>query len=89
MASRGVQLDEVKAALAALQVEMHQAKEERKTAKSQLEKAILEEKPEYIQNNLKALLESASANLTRLGQEKVELLKRESQMNISEQGISS
>ena len=45
MASREKQLDEVKAALAALQVEINEAKEERKAAKDRLEKAIEEGKP--------------------------------------------
>jgi hypothetical protein len=68
MASKGKQLDEVKAALAALQEEIQEAKEERKNAKSQLEKATTEQDIQ----KFKALLESASANLTGLqGKEKV------------------
>ena len=77
MASSAKQLDEVKAALAALQDEIQEAKEERKTATSHLEKAILEGKPADVRAGLKALLESASANLTGLQREKEELLKRE------------
>jgi hypothetical protein len=77
MASRRKQLDEVKAALSALQEEIQEAKEERKTAKSQLEKAILEGKPADVRADLKALYEGAVANLTGLQREKEELLKRE------------
>jgi uncharacterized Fe-S radical SAM superfamily protein PflX len=44
MASRGKQLDEVKAALAALEDEIQEAKVERKVAKNQLEKVILGKK---------------------------------------------
>ena len=72
MASRGKQRNEVKAALAALQDEINEAKEERKTAKSQLEKAILEGKPV---SPFEKLLESASANLTGLQREKEKLLE--------------
>jgi multidrug resistance efflux pump len=85
MASRGVQLDEVKAALAALQVGLNEAKGKVNRAEERLEKATTEQDIQ----KCKALLESASANLTRLGLKEAELLKRESQMNISEQGISS
>jgi hypothetical protein len=72
MASRAKQLDEVKAALAALQDEIKEAKEERKTAKSQLENAILEGKPV---SPFEKLLESASANLAGLQREKEKLLE--------------
>jgi hypothetical protein len=71
MASR--QLDQVKAALAALQDEIKEAKEERKAAKSQLEKATAELEIQ----KFTALLESASANLTGLQREKEVLLKKE------------
>jgi hypothetical protein len=74
MASRAKQLDEVKAALAALHDEIQEAKEERMAAKSQLEKAILEGKPV---SPFEKLLESASANLTGLQRKEEELLKRE------------
>lgn len=77
MTSRGKQLDEVKAALAALQDEIKEAKEERKAAKGQLEKAILEGKPADVRAGLKALLESASANLAGLQREKEKLLEKE------------
>jgi hypothetical protein len=70
-------LDEVKAALAVLQEEIQEAKEERKNAKSQLEKAIEEGKPADVRADLKALYEGAVANLTGLQGNKQELLKRE------------
>ncbi|KAJ2999649.1 hypothetical protein HDV02_002122 [Globomyces sp. JEL0801] len=72
MGSRAKQLDEVNAALVALQEEIQEAKEERKAAKSQLEKAILEGKPV---TPFEKLLESASANLTGLQREKEKLLE--------------
>ncbi len=77
MATRAKQLDEVKAALTALQEKIQEAEEERKVSKSQLENAILEGKPVDVTAALKALLESASANLTGLQRKEEELLKRE------------
>ncbi|KAJ3256618.1 hypothetical protein HK103_005272 [Boothiomyces macroporosus] len=76
------QLLEVKTALTALQEEINEAKEDMKKAKIQLEKAIEEGKPESILASLKSLYEGAVSNLTRLGQEKTELLK-EKQMIFS------
>ena len=80
MASRQKQMEEVKASLAALQEEIQEAKEERKAAKNQLEKATLEGKSI---SPYEKLLESASANLTRLGQKEAELLKRETKLTCS------
>jgi hypothetical protein len=80
MASRQKQMEEVKAALAALQEEIQEAKEERKAAKNQLEKATLEGKSI---SPYEKLLESASTNLTRLGQKEAELLKRETKLTCS------
>jgi hypothetical protein len=77
MVSRKIQLHEVKAALGALQDDLNEAKEERKAAKGQLEKAIEEGKPADVRADLKALYEGAVANLTGLQREKEELLKRE------------
>lgn len=80
MSSKKQQLAICKAALEALQVEINEAKEERKTAKSQLEKAIQEGKPV---SPFEKLLDSASANLTGLQNKEKELLKRESQLTRS------
>jgi hypothetical protein len=73
MVSRKIQLHEVKAALGALQDDLNEAKEERKAAKGQLEKATTEQDIQ----KFKALYEGAVANLTGLQREKEELLKRE------------
>jgi hypothetical protein len=66
-------IDKVKAGLAALGEEIREAKEERKLAKNQLENATSS------QDLLKfrTLLESATANLTNLQNEKVKLLEQE------------
>jgi FKBP-type peptidyl-prolyl cis-trans isomerase (trigger factor) len=82
MASRAKQLDEVKAALAALQEEIQEEKKKVNRAEERLEKAILEGNQVDVRADLKVtpfekLYEGAVANLTRLGQEKAELLKRE------------
>ena len=60
------QLDEVKAKIAAIQLEITAANEERKTAKVGLEKAIAKGKSTV---PFEKLLESATAELTRLGKE--------------------
>jgi hypothetical protein len=77
MVSRKIQLHEVKAALGALQDDLNEAKEERKAAKGQLEKAIEEGKPADVRADLKALYEGAVANLAGLQRKEEELLKRE------------
>jgi seryl-tRNA synthetase len=63
------------AELVAVQADIEEAKKERKTAKENLEKAIQEGKPADVRADLKALLESATTELTRLGQEKSDLMK--------------
>jgi hypothetical protein len=68
------QLDELKSAIAAIQQEISVAKEERKVAKETLEKAIAEEKPTSPHEKL---VESAQAELTRLRQEELILMKME------------
>jgi len=73
----GSRLDEVKAALTALQEKIQEAEGKVKRAEERLEKAILEGKPGDVTAALKALLESASANLTGLQREKVKLLEKE------------
>jgi len=80
MASRREQRDEVKAALADLQKELDAAKEERKAAKSQLEKAIEEGKPV---SPFEKLYDGAVANLTGLQGKEKELLKRETLLSRS------
>ncbi|KAI3657365.1 hypothetical protein MP638_006531 [Amoeboaphelidium occidentale] len=71
------QLDEVKAAIAAIQQEIKAANEERKVAEEQLQKAIVDKDPADIRADLNALLQSASAELTRLGQKEAMLMERE------------
>jgi hypothetical protein len=72
--SKKQELIDVKTALAALQVEIIEAKAERKTAKSQLEKAIQEGLPV---SSFEKLLDSASANLTGLQSKEKELMVKE------------
>jgi hypothetical protein len=74
------QLAACRAALEALQAEIKEAKEERKTAKSQLENAIQEGKAV---SSFEKLLDSATTFLTDLQREKEVLLKRESQLTRS------
>ena len=83
MASSQKQLEEVKAALAALQEEIQKGYEKVVKAEERLEKATLEGKPADISADLKVLLESATANLTRLGQKQAELQKRETKLTHS------
>lgn len=64
-------LDETKSAIAAVQLEISAANEERKVAKERLEKAIMEGKPTA---PFEKLLESATAELTALRQEKTALI---------------
>lgn len=75
--SKKQQLAVCKAALAVLQDEINEAKQERKTRESQLEKAIQEGKSV---SSFEKLLDSASANLTGLQNKEKELLKRESRL---------
>ena len=79
--SKKQQLAGVKAALQALQAEIKEAKEERKAAKSQLEKAIQEETPDSIHTSFKSLYEGASTFLNGLQREKKELLKQVYQLS--------
>jgi hypothetical protein len=79
------QLDEVKAAIAAIQLEIAAANEERKIAKVRLDKAITEGRPTA---PFEKLLESATAELTRLGQEKDRLMEKENILT-GDRGIKS
>jgi hypothetical protein len=73
MASRAKQLHEVKAALAALQEEIQEAKKKVNRGEEKLEKATSEQDIQ----KFKALLESASANLAGLQREKEKLLEKD------------
>jgi hypothetical protein len=70
------QLDGVKAEIAAIQQEINVAKEERKVAKDRLEKAVGESEIQ----RAKALLEAATAELTRLGQKEAKLMEEKIQL---------
>ncbi|OAJ36794.1 hypothetical protein BDEG_20927 [Batrachochytrium dendrobatidis JEL423] len=78
--SKKQQLAICKAALEALQTKIDEAEQERKTAKTQLEKAIQEGKAV---SSYEKLLDSATAFLTGLQSKEKELLKRESQLTRS------
>ena len=80
MTSKKQQLINVKAALVTIQDEIKEAKEERRAAKSQLEKALAEGKPTA---PYEKLFDSASSNLTSLQREKAERLRREAQLTRS------
>jgi thymidine phosphorylase len=82
------QLDEVKKEIAAIQHEIKAATVERKEAKEKLEKAITEGKPT---GPYEKLLESATAELTRLGKKEEKLMEKEIQLTrpVTNPGSSS
>lgn len=76
MKSKEQQLLNIKDALAALQEEIQEAKQERLSTKAQLEKAMADGKPDSILASFTGLYNGASANLTGLQGEKRQLLKK-------------
>jgi hypothetical protein len=58
-----------------IEKKIENAEIERKNAKEKLEAAVVEEKAAEIRQDLRALLDSATQELTRLGQEKVKLIE--------------
>jgi hypothetical protein len=70
------QLDEVKAAIAAIQLEISAANEERKIAKARLENAVGDSEIQ----RAKGLLESATAELTGLRQKEMKLMEEKNQL---------
>ncbi|KAI3655553.1 hypothetical protein MP638_006095, partial [Amoeboaphelidium occidentale] len=69
------QLYEVEAEIAAIQPEIAMAKEKVEKAEERLEKAIADRDPADIRADLKAILQSASAELTSLRQKEAMLME--------------
>lgn len=80
--------EETKTAIASVQKKIEAVEKKLEKNEKLLEKAIAEGKPEYVLNSLKTMLESAAAELTRLGQKEVELLKIQAVL-VGDKGIKS
>lgn len=80
--------DENRAALLSVEQKIGSLEDERKKSKELLVQAIAEGKPEYVLTGINTLLESAAAELQRLGQEKSDLLKIQAVL-VGDKGIKS
>jgi hypothetical protein len=82
------ELDRTKAAIVAIQQEITEAKQKLATAEQQLTKALGEGKADRILARFDRLIESASAELTRLGHKEIKLMEKENIL-LGDKGVKS
>ena len=81
-------LEDFKLEIANIQKEIEKAKEKQSKYQEKLENAVSAEKPADIRADIKALLDSATQELNRLGQELHDLRQKEGKLFEERRGIN-